>query len=99
MNGNIFNSKGVHVGVVTEGAIFGLQGQKLALRSQGFEHLQVEWRPSWSFTGCARREEAFGQSGRQAVPGRLGTFCRCDDFQPLTSGFVPMQTIRASATE
>jgi hypothetical protein len=27
-NGNIFN-KGVHVGVVTEGAVFGLQGQKL----------------------------------------------------------------------
>ena len=29
MNGNIFNSKGVHVGVVMEGAVFGLQGQKL----------------------------------------------------------------------
>ena len=29
MNGNIFNSKGVHVGVVTGDAIFGLKGQKL----------------------------------------------------------------------
>jgi hypothetical protein len=29
VNGNIFNSKGVHVGVVIEGAVFGLQGQKL----------------------------------------------------------------------
>ena len=28
MNGNIFNSKGVHVGVVTD-AVFGLKGQKL----------------------------------------------------------------------
>jgi hypothetical protein len=33
---------------------------------------QVEWRPSWSLAGCERREEAFGQSDRQAVPGRLG---------------------------
>ena len=29
MNGNIFNSKGVHVGVVRGDAIFGLRGQKL----------------------------------------------------------------------
>ena len=29
VNGNIFNSKGVHVGTVIEGAVFGLQGQKL----------------------------------------------------------------------
>ena len=30
MNGNIFNSKGAHVGVVTGGdAVFGLKGQKL----------------------------------------------------------------------
>ena len=29
MNGNIFNSKGVHVGVVTGAAVFGLKGQKL----------------------------------------------------------------------
>ena len=29
MNGNIFNSKGVHVGVVTGDAVFGLKGQKL----------------------------------------------------------------------
>jgi len=29
MNGNIFNSKGVRVGVVTGDAVFGLQGQKL----------------------------------------------------------------------
>jgi hypothetical protein len=29
MNGNIFNSKGVHVGVVMSNAIFGLKGQKL----------------------------------------------------------------------
>ena len=28
MNGNIFNSNGVHVGVVTD-AVFGLKGQKL----------------------------------------------------------------------
>ena len=29
MNGNIFNSKGAHVGTVTGDAIFGLLGQKL----------------------------------------------------------------------
>jgi hypothetical protein len=29
VNGNIFNSKGVHVGVVTGDAAFGLKGQKL----------------------------------------------------------------------
>ena len=29
MDGNIFNSKGVHVGVVSGDAIFGLRGQKL----------------------------------------------------------------------
>ncbi len=29
MDGNIFNSKGVHVGVVRGDAIFGLRGQKL----------------------------------------------------------------------
>jgi hypothetical protein len=29
MNGNIFNSKGVHVGVVVDDAVFGLKGQKL----------------------------------------------------------------------
>src|SRR5258705_12226243 len=29
VNGNIFNSKGVHVGVVTGDAVFGLKGQKL----------------------------------------------------------------------
>jgi hypothetical protein len=29
VNGNIFNSKGVHVGVVTGDAVFGLEGQKL----------------------------------------------------------------------
>jgi hypothetical protein len=29
VNGKIFNSKGVHVGVVTGDAVFGLNGQKL----------------------------------------------------------------------
>ena len=29
MDGNIFNSKGVHVGVVWGDAVFGLKGQKL----------------------------------------------------------------------
>ena len=29
MNGNIFNSNGVHVGVVTGDAVFGRKGQKL----------------------------------------------------------------------
>jgi hypothetical protein len=29
VNGNIFNSKGVHVGVVVDDAVFGLKGQKL----------------------------------------------------------------------
>jgi hypothetical protein len=29
VNGNIFNSKGVHVGVVTGDTVFGLKGQKL----------------------------------------------------------------------
>jgi hypothetical protein len=29
VNSNIFNSKGVQVGVVTGGTVFGLQGQKL----------------------------------------------------------------------
>jgi hypothetical protein len=29
VNGNIFNSKGIHVGVVTGDAVFGLKGQKL----------------------------------------------------------------------
>jgi hypothetical protein len=28
MNGNIFNSNGVHVGVVTGDTVFGLKGQK-----------------------------------------------------------------------
>jgi hypothetical protein len=29
VDGNIFNSKGVHVGVVTGDVVFGLKGQKL----------------------------------------------------------------------
>ena len=29
MNGNIFNSKGVYVGVVVDDEVFGLKGQKL----------------------------------------------------------------------
>jgi hypothetical protein len=29
VNGNILNSKGVHVGVVVGGEVFGLKGQKL----------------------------------------------------------------------
>ena len=29
MNGNIFNSKGVHVGVIMDGEVFGLKRQKL----------------------------------------------------------------------
>jgi hypothetical protein len=29
VNGNIFNSKGVHVGVVTGHAVFSLKGEKL----------------------------------------------------------------------
>jgi hypothetical protein len=29
VNGNIFNSKGVHVGVVMDDAVFSLKGQKL----------------------------------------------------------------------
>jgi hypothetical protein len=29
MDGNIFNSKGIHVGVVAGDAVFGLKGQKL----------------------------------------------------------------------
>jgi len=29
VNGNIFNSKGVHVGVVVRDEVFGLKGQKL----------------------------------------------------------------------
>jgi len=29
MDGNIFNSKGVHVGVVMDNVVFGLKGQKL----------------------------------------------------------------------
>jgi hypothetical protein len=29
MNGNILNSQGVHVGVVTRNEVFGLKGQKL----------------------------------------------------------------------
>jgi sporulation protein YlmC with PRC-barrel domain len=29
MNGNVFNSKGVHVGVIRDNAVFGLKGQKL----------------------------------------------------------------------
>ena len=29
MNGNIFNSKGVHVAMVMDAAVFGLKGQKL----------------------------------------------------------------------
>ena len=70
MNGNIFNSKGVHVGVVTGDAVFGLKGQKLYdLKGSNIYKLR---RPSWSFVGCSRQGEAFGQNDRQAVPGRLG---------------------------
>jgi hypothetical protein len=29
VNGNIFNSKGVHVGVIMDGEVFGLKRQKL----------------------------------------------------------------------
>jgi hypothetical protein len=29
MDGNIFNSKGVHVGIVIDDAVFNLKGQKL----------------------------------------------------------------------
>jgi hypothetical protein len=29
VNGNIFNSEGVHVGIVMDDAVFGLKGQKL----------------------------------------------------------------------
>jgi len=46
-------------------------------------------RPSWSFAGCARREEKrVGQGDRQAVPGRLGAVCRIATItKPLTDGF------------
>jgi hypothetical protein len=82
VNGNIFNSKGVHVGVVMDDAVFGLKGSK-ALRSQGFEHLQVEWRPGWVI--CRMR------AARPSVWTKLQTGC----FQPpdlpickaLTGGF------------
>ena len=73
MNGNIFNSKGVRVGVVMDDAVFGLKGQKLYdLKGS---NIYIEWRPSWSFVGCAQQGEAFGQNDRQAVPGRLGAVC------------------------
>jgi hypothetical protein len=56
MDGKIFNSQGVHVGVVMDDEVFSLNGQKL-YDLKGSKHLQVEWRPSWSFAGCARGGE------------------------------------------
>jgi hypothetical protein len=73
VNGNILNSKGIHVGVVIGNEVFGLKGQRL-YDLKGFEHLQVEWRPSRSFVECTRRGEAFGQSDGQAVSVNL--ICR-----------------------
>jgi hypothetical protein len=60
VDGNILNSKGVHVGVVVGGEVFGLTGQKLYdLRGSNIYKLNGD------LVGhCARRGEAFGQSDR-----------------------------------
>ena len=75
MNGNIFNSKGVRVGVVMDDAVFGLKGQKL-YDLKGSNIYKLNGDLVGHLAGCARREEAFGQSDRQAVPGRLSAVCR-----------------------
>jgi hypothetical protein len=71
VNGNIFNSKGVHVGIVMDDAVFGLKGQKLYdLKDSNIYKLNDD--P----IGHLPDARAFGQSDRQTVPRRLGTVCR-----------------------
>jgi hypothetical protein len=53
VNGNILNSKGVHVALVTGDEVFSLKGQKL-YDLRGAQHLQVERRPRWSLVERAR---------------------------------------------
>jgi hypothetical protein len=65
VNGNIINSKGVHVGVVVGDEVFGLKGQKLYdLKGSNIYKLNGDLVGHLS---NARRGEAFGQSNRQAV--------------------------------
>ena len=74
MDGNIFNSKGVHVGVVRGNAVFGLKGQKLYdLKGSNIYKLNADL--AGHLSDARGKEKAFGQNDRQAVPGRLGAVC------------------------
>ena len=56
MNGNIFNSKGVRVGVVTGDAVFGLKGQKLYdLKGASIYKLNGDLGPRFLDTNHIRR--------------------------------------------
>jgi hypothetical protein len=70
VNGNILNSKGVQVAVVTGREVFSLKGQKL-YDLRGVNILQVERRPRRSFVRCERYRETSGQSHRPAVSSLL----------------------------
>lgn len=64
MDGNIFNSRGIHVAIVRGPIIFDLKGKKL----YDLKGIRRTHRPS---SGCARGGEAFGQSHGQAFCGFL----------------------------
>jgi hypothetical protein len=65
VDGNIFNSGGVHVGVVVGDEVSGLKGQKLYdLKGSNVYKLNGDLVGHLS---DARRGEAFGQGNRQAV--------------------------------
>jgi hypothetical protein len=85
VNGNIFNSKGVHVGVVMKGAVFGLQGQKLYdLRGSNIYKLNGDL--VGHLPDARGEKKRLDKATDKLFPERLGTVCRCDDSQPLTGG-------------
>jgi len=79
VNGNIFNSKGVHVGVVTGDAVFGLKGQKLYdLKGSNIYKLNGDpavRRSVWTKrpTSCSRKVRRGLLICRNAKPSGRGT--------------------------
>ena len=81
MNGKIFNSQGILVGVVVGDEIFGLKGQKLYdLKGSNIYKLNGD------LVGHSRQGEAFGQNDRQVVPGRLARSADLPKCQALRTG-------------
>jgi sporulation protein YlmC with PRC-barrel domain len=70
VNGNIFNSKGVHVGVVMDDAVFGLKGQKL-YDLKGSNIYKLNGDLVGHLSNARGAEKRLGQSNRQAVSVNL----------------------------